>query len=387
MSTTSADTARQSGSLSSPASQNLTIRPPGAFHNEAALNLRIVRGPLASAENESILSQYNRLACAAIPTQQFLRWIQGGPEGPAWHAILETTGGEIVGHTSLIPLRAAHDGRCLVAAKSEYSFIREEFRASKIRGFEDTGKLKNLVYIDELFRKCSSEGWGPLLISTPSGFHRVFRSIGCYPVSFPLWECLLVLRPLDAASNTQNLRIWQRMSLWGAGQLQRVVCARAALFGSRAEQSYKVPMSQSPLRQATRSLSFFEDRESLAWRYPEEQYERVSTEGSSGSVDLILKHGLPDRYLRVCQWRLSSGQPTPALLYKLVQLAWKKRASAVRWAVFGEDANSLDTVGRLRRFGFICARRVRTLLINTRDPQFLDPRAWSLADSMFSFDH
>lgn len=352
---------------------------------EATLDLRIVRGPLEPHEDESILSQYNSLAAADIRPREFLRWIRDGPEGPAWHAILETKDGDIVGHTSLIPIRATHGGRFVVAAKSEYSFIREEFRASKIRGFEQTGRLKNLIYIDELFRRCRSDGWGPLLISTSSTFHRVFRSIACYPVNFPLWECLLVLRPRAAGRRTPNLRRWQRVSLWGAGLAQRAFWVPALFFSNRAEGLRMFPAKESPLRQPGSSLSFFQDQDSLAWRYPEGQYERIATE-PQGDADLIVKYGSADRYLRVCQWRLNSGAPTRALIASLVQMARQQQALGVRWAVYGEDPASAALVSRLRNFGFLCARRVRTLLINTADQQFLDASAWNLTDAMFSFD-
>jgi len=353
---------------------------------ESAVRLRIVRGPLEPQQNESILSQYNSLASAAIPAQEFLRWIQDSPAGPAWHAILETKDGDIVGHTSLIPLRATYDGRSYVAAKSEYSFIREEFRSSKIVGFEKTGRLKNLIYIDELFRQCRLKGWSPLLISTPSGFHRVFRSIACYPVEFPLWECLLVLRPREAHDRTPNLRRWQRVFLMGAGLMQRAFWTPASFLSGRGQGLRMLPPDESPMRHPGPPLSFFQDRDSLAWRYPEGQYERIKAEAKGGG-DVILKYGSANRYLRICQWSLNSTPPTHALIARLVHIAWEQHALGVRWAVYGEGATSTALVRRLRNFGFLCAKRVRTLLVNTANQRFLDAKAWNLTDSMFSFDH
>lgn len=385
MSTTSSEFSGSASVGSSASGQTAGILSRNDSPRGAALGLRIVRGPLEPHENDSILSQYNRLASACIPKEEFLRWIQDGPEGPAWHAILEANDGEIVGHTSLIPLRATHDGRSLVAAKSEYSFIREEFRASKIRGFEHTGRLKNLIYIDELFRRCRSEGWGPLLISTSSAFHRVFRSIACYPVNFSLWECLLVLRPREASWRTPNLRRWQRVSLWGAGMVQRAVWTPALVFSGHTNGLRIIPTDESPMGQPGRSLSFFQEQDSLAWRYPGGQYERIAAEAEGGS-DLIVKHGSANRYLRVCQWRMSARPPTNALVARLVWMARQQRALGVRWAVYGEEAGSAALVRRLRNSGFLCARRVRTLLINTPDPRFLDASAWNLTDAMFSFD-
>jgi hypothetical protein len=349
---------------------------------KAALNLRIVRGPLQPQQNQSIISQYNSLASEGISTADFLRWIQNSPEGPAWHAILETIDGDIVGHTSLIPIPATYNGRPAVAAKSEFSFIREEYRAAKIRGFEQSGRLKNLIYIDELFKLCRAEGWSPLLISTSSSYHRVFRSIACYPVNFPLWECLLVLRPGKAASGTPNLQSWQRASLWGTGLIQTTLWSPALLFSDRSELR-RFPAHEKPLPPCGQKLVCFQDKESLLWRYPEEQYTRIAESGQG--ADLIVKHGSDTRYLRVCQWQ--SGVPTAALITELVQMARQQRALGVRWAVYEGDAGSAAIVSRLRSLGFLCAKRVRTLLINTAERELLECSKWHLTDAMFSFDH
>jgi hypothetical protein len=385
MSTTSSEFSKSASDGSSAFGQAAEALPQRESSQEASLELRIVRGPLEPLENQSILSQYNNLTSSHIPTREFLRWIQDGPEGPAWHAILETKDGDTVGHTSLIPLRAGYKGRSLVAAKSEYSFILEEFRASKIRGFEQTGRLKNLIYVDELFRRCRSEGWSPLLISTPRGFHRVFRSIGCYPVNFPLWECLLVLRPSKAAWSTPNLRRWQRTSLWGAGLIQSALWGPAFLFSGRKEGLRELPIESPWHDDRDQSLVFFQDQDSMAWRYPEGEYVRIASEASRGQ-DLIVKNGSAERYLRVCQWRMNSGPPTLALITRLVRTARQQGALGVRWAVYGESPASDALVRRLRNLGFLCARRVRTLLINSSDQEFLDMSAWNLNDAMFSFD-
>lgn len=363
--------------------------------NPAALRLRIVQGPLKPHENRSILCQYNALAAAEILMTEFERWVQGSPAGPAWHALLESNAGEIVGHTSLIPIRATSGGRSCIGAKSEYSFIQEEFRAAKIRGFEQTGRLKNLIYIDELFKKCRSLGWSPLLISTSASFHRVFRSIGCYPVGFPLWECLLVLRPGEAARKTPNLEGWKRAALWGTGLAQRVAWTPSLLFsvpepeireGATGESAMsRGPVAQESEQQRPSTISFFEDQESLTWRYPADEYARIAQAGAG--ADVIVKHGGEGGYLRVCQWRLKAGPPTSALVARLVRMARQEKALGVRWSVYGEGGESAGLVKRLRRLGFLCVRRVRTLLVNSAEARMLEPSAWNLTDAMFSFDH
>src|SRR5271166_5179158 len=143
------------------------------------LNLRMLRGPLTRTENSAILEQYNRLTTARIPIEEFEHWVQNGPEGPAWHAILETDERQIVGHTSFLPFRSNGNGKKMTPAKSEYTFLREEFRATRIRGFEKSGKPTWLIFADQLHKRCTSEGWGPLFVSTTPVLHRFFASIGC----------------------------------------------------------------------------------------------------------------------------------------------------------------------------------------------------------------
>lgn len=370
-----------SGSLNA---RSAALYPSAERAGTVPLTLRIVRGPLEALENESILSQYNRLTGSNIPPQDFLRWIQDSPEGPAWHALLETSQGEIVGHTSLIPFRGAYRGRSFVAAKSEYSFIREEFRTAKIRGFEQTGRLKNLIYIDELFRSRRAAGWSPLLISTPEHFHRVFRSIRCYPVRFPLWECLLILRPHKAGRHTPNLQGWQRAVLWSAGLLQSAWWTASVLASGNATKLRKIGLDEQLSSSSDSALSFFQDRDFLAWRYPAIDYERIVADPKNGG-DVIVKRGTADRFLRVCQWSLNAP-PTRTLVAALVQKASEQRALGVRWAVYGDEHTSGSLVRSLRRFGFLCVRRVRTLLINSADERFLEASSWNLMDSMFSFD-
>jgi hypothetical protein len=349
------------------------------------MTLRIVRGPLKPNENESILSQYNQLAAVRIPMQEFLHWVQDSPEGPAWHAILETDEGEIVGHTSLIPLRGTYHRRRLIAAKSEYSFIREEFRASQIQGFERSGQLKNLLYIDQLFQCCRSEGWGPLFISTSNAFHRVFRSIACYPVEITVWECLLVLRPLHAGRKTPNLMNWQRASLGLAGVFQRGAWSCLAPLSRQPTEIRAVRMSDCLPSNEQLGLSFFGDSDARLWRYLEGQYEGIVWDAKGGG-HLVTKIGSGDRYLRVCQWHLNGGLPSLPLVKTLVGMAEKQRALGIRWAVYGNTDAAGKLARALRNFGFLCAQRTRTLLVNSAEKEFLLPETWNLNDGMFSFD-
>jgi hypothetical protein len=349
------------------------------------LTLRVVRGPLQPHENEAILGEYNRLTSSRIPLPEFLHWIQDGPAGAACHAMLETGEGKIVAHTSLIPMRASLRGELTVAAKSEYSFILEECRSTKIRGMEQLTRLKNLTLIEELFRHCRALGWEPLFISTNPAVHRLYRSVGCYPVEFPVWECLLVLRPWSAARETPNLSKRQRYALLLAGNLQSLAWLPAAPFAGSSAGTEFVSIDGGHAGGETEALSFFADRESLQWRFPGGQYQRLDS-GAPGHEQVIVKKGSADRYLRVCQWRLETAGPPLAMVARLVRMAREEKALGVRWAMYGDGEAARKFTRRMRSLGFLCARRVRTLLVSSENKEFLDAKNWQLNDAMFSFD-
>src|SRR6516162_3567035 len=130
------------------------------------LNMRIVRAPLAEEEYATILTEYNRLTQAKIPMNEFQRWVEDSPEGPAWHALLQTDEGRVVGHTSMLPLRGRYHDTQMKAAMSEYSFVHEDFRKLKIRGYENVSRPTFIILLDELFKHCQKEGWGPIFAST-----------------------------------------------------------------------------------------------------------------------------------------------------------------------------------------------------------------------------
>jgi hypothetical protein len=352
--------------------------------SESRLNLRIVRGPLLPRENVGILSEYNRLKASQIPLHEFLNWIQNSPEGPAWHAILETDNGDIVGHQSLIPFRATCQGRRFVAAKSEYAFLREEFQAGKIRGLEEARGPKHIIAARRLFQHGEAQGWGPYLICNAAAARQRRGFYGFTSTDFHLWECLLVLRPWRAASETANLANWQRPLLGLAGMVQQLAWApRGLIFSGRAG-IRSVSVDDRILPHENGSLRFFEDQESLKWRYLEAQYERLALD-AEGREFVIVKKGSRNAYIRVCQWRLGSDQPAISLVDNLVQMAQKERALGIRWAIYGDDAAGAAVVRRLRRFGFLCARRVRTLLIKSNEKEFLAAEKWHLNDAIFSF--
>lgn len=359
------------------------VAPTHLSAADSPLRLRIVRGPLPPQDNETILFEYNkRIEPPEIPIREFLHWVQHGPEGPAWHGILESDSHGIVGHQCFIPLRASYQGRRVVAAKSEYTFLHEDFRTTKIRDFEGVGRPTHIIAAHQLALRCQSEGWGPLLISTiPALRRRGFY--GFVAADFPLWECLLVLRPLPAARETPNLTQWQRGGLFVGGTVQKAAWRIASLFTSQNGDSLFARIDKSHSSEPSGSLSFFDDSESLRWRYPDSDYERLTLD--TENIDyLIYKRGSQNQYMRVCQWSLDT-ELTFSQVARLVRIAEKDGTMGIRWAIYGGDERSGALVQRLRRFGFLCVPRKRTLQIKSNEAKLLHPENWNLTDAMFSF--
>ena len=349
------------------------------------LRMRIVRAPLGEEENKAILFEYNRLTCGNIPLGEFVHWLTNSPEGPAWQAILETQEGRIVGHTSVFPLSVAGRATGLVPAKSEYSFLHEDFRKEKIQDYETAGRPAFIILLDRLFQHCQEQGWGPIFASTNEKNQVFTRKVGLRPIEFPLTECLLVLRPGNAARSTPNLTKWQRTALFASGLAQSAIWPLAASVLASSNGIKDVPVSSGELENEQQLFSFFQDGESLRWRYFDQQYFRFAFDRSSGDY-LIAKRGSASAYLRVCQWRLSSVNSFLPLFGALVREARKENAVGVRWAVYDGNPASERLVKAMRRVGFLCARRTRIVMIHKKDQKYLDPALWKINDSLFSFD-
>jgi hypothetical protein len=347
--------------------------------------MRIARSPLKEQEDRTILAEYNRLTGVSIPIEEFTHWVQHGPEGAAWHAILETDDGRIVGHTSVFPLRTAYGGPELIPAKSEYSFLHEDFRSAKIRGFENVARPAFLILIDQLFQHCHAQGWGPLFASTNERNQVFTRKVGLRPIEFALWECLFVLKPVSAARHTPNLKPRQRMALFAAGLSHCALwsVSSLALRGTNGVRS--IPVHAGPIEPDTTRFAFFEDSASLQWRYLGGQYVRFAPKQAPSDY-VIAKRGSENRYLRVCQWRLGLSESYLPLILALLREAQAEKAMGVRWAVYDDGERSANLVTQMRRAGFLCVRRVRTVMIHKKEPAFLESKLWQINDSLFSFD-
>jgi len=348
------------------------------------LNLRIVRGPLQGAEEESILREFNRLTDSAIAATEFRRWVRDSPDGPAWHAVLETDESRIVGHFCLIPLRVRYHGKQICAARTEYFFVHEDFRREKVRGIENSFMPCGLLLLDLLYRKCSEQGWGPLIVSASEQIQPFHEIVGCCPADFGLTECLLILRPWQAARRTPNLTAKQRIALFLAGIAQQVPQSIARMIPFKSRGVKIASVASVCVHPKTDRTAFFEDKDSLSWRYPDTEYTTIVSEDDAHQY-VIAKHGSNERYLRVCQWHLEESSDPIPFMAALIKEAKREKALGVRWSLYLDQQQSviLKSMGEL---GFLRVPRNRRLLFYTSEDAFLNPKQWDIADSFFSFD-
>ena len=349
------------------------------------LNMRIIRGPLEEREYSAILTEYNRLTLANIPMKEFLRWVQDSPERPAWHGILETDEGRVVGHTSVLPVRAGFQDRWLVSGMSEYSFVHEDFRKIKIKGMEGVSRPTFIILLDHLFQHCIKQGYEPIFASTNEKNQIFTRKVGLRPAEFPLRECLLALRPLAVARHTPNLHSKQRAALLAVGIAQKALWTALRPFPPKNLGLHAVPIGSETLCLDQQRLSFYEEQQSLKWRFIAEQYVLYMLDQTPRDY-VIVKRGRADRYLRVCQYRLSSANSARPLVHALLEQARADDAIGIRWAVYDEGAKTEELVAKLRRLGFLCARRTRIVMVHKDFPAYLQPTTWRMTDTHFCFD-
>jgi hypothetical protein len=347
------------------------------------LELSIVRGPLNAGQQEEILREFNRLTNSRIKLPEFRRWVQEGPEGPAFHAIL-TSGARIVGHFCLIPLQVSLQGKSIPAARTEYFFVHEDFRSEKVRGFDDSFLSPAILLLELLYRHCHSYGWGPFLASVAEDIQPFHELVGCRPVDFRLHECLFVLRPVQAAGNTPNLRKAQRAALFTTSLAQAGLWTVAGRMFPR-DAVKPTSIDQVPEGPTSDKIGFFEREASRVWRYPDGEYIVLGASAEPASY-VIAKNGSGDRYLRVCQWQIGSTSLVPGFVRALMDFAQEKGMLGVRWAVYENEQQSAGLLRSIRKLAFLCVPRVRRLLVYTEDASFLESSTWRFSDSFFCFD-
>lgn len=352
------------------------------------LKLRIVQGPLEDSLNEAILSGYNSFNTSDVSLENYRRWTQESPEGPACHALLQTDGGEMVGHCCLFPFRMKYGDAQLIAGKAEYYFIKKSYRTEKIHGFERSQMPAAVILLEQLYRHCRTLHWDPCIASSPKEVQVLHRMAGCLPVTFRLFECLLILKPARGAYTTPNLTAKQRVVLFLTGAVQRTAWSLALPFVPRTNGTCSVRISDKKKPAPEPSmLRFAEDTDFLVWRYPESQYYRVGAHNASNDF-VIAKRGSESCYLRVCQYRLDSETlPLSSVLINLIATARAQHALGVRWAVYGEGEMPARLIRAMRKLGFLCVPRERTFLVYTSVRELLQPNRWNLTDCFVSFDN
>src|SRR5262249_10562301 len=147
-------------------------------------------------------------------------------------------------------------------------------------GFEK-GRIKFLVIVNELFAHCIARGWGPYFVSTAEANHPLSRRVGCKNAEFPLTECLLVRNATGAARETPNLSAKQRATLFAIGLGHKAAWFGNRFFANGNGKIQRMPVGAGGVYPVTDRLSFFEDADSLRWRYFENQYLRFSFKDSA----------------------------------------------------------------------------------------------------------
>lgn len=349
------------------------------------LRLLLLRGPLPTEQKLHILAEYNRLSSNHVPLRNFERWTEQSPAGPAAHALLENEDALVVGHCCVLPLPMQSAGQPRTGGKAEYLFLNEGFRNHPVSGFEDSSKPAVLLLLERLYQFCADLEWIPILASAPKEVQVLHRMAGCKPLNFALNECLFILRPERAARLTPSVCWQQRTALFLAGAGQRLIAP--FLGGSSAVRI--VPLDAPVLQENDARLnatSFSWSPEFLRWRYPPSECLRLELEGSCQGI-LIVKTQSEAGYFRVCQTELESPAGARSLAKELIGLARARKATGVRWAVYGESEAARRLVSELRRLGFLCAPRVRNLGVYSTGAESAEPEDWAFCDSFFAFDY
>ena len=167
------------------------------------------------------------------------------------------------------------------------------------------------------------------------------------------------------------------------GAVQRTVSWPAVFFPPDDTDLRPTSIDVHDVPQYGGALSFFEDLDSLRWRYASGDYERIAF--GATSAYLIHKKGTANQYMRVCQWLMDHTELTFSRIARLIQVAQGDGAMGIRWAIYGDADAVRAQVQRLRRAGFLCAPRTRILQIKSQNPDLLIPENWNLTDAMFSF--
>lgn len=352
----------------------------------SSLTLRIVRGPLHLADRIRILSEYNRLTGDRVPVQQFRRWTEQSPSGPAFHGFLENTAGRIAGHCALVPLPLEGRHGAITAAREHFFFLSDNYRSQPVADLPSQ-KSAGALLLEQLYARASEQGWSPVLACDPAQPAPIHEALGCRAVDFPVRDCFFLLRPIRACRNMEHLPLSTQISLFAVGLGSSAYASCISPFrqlhrpARRSRITDDIPSSNGHSRHR---FSISESPAFLYWRYPESSYMRFVVNGGQDGYAIAAK-GSPVAFLRVCQFRIPSVRSLSALVEKLIREARASYALGVRWSVYGDGLEQDRLVAELRKHLFSCVHRTRRVLISSSDTELLSPANWNLADSLFTF--
>lgn len=357
------------------------IYPPASF-----LQLRVIRSPLSTLERNRVLSEYNRLTGNRVAIQEFRRWTEQSPAGPAVHALLEANDGRILAHCCLLPFPLQSPGGSLTVAKEHYFFISEHYRSQPVRDFESCKKPAVALLLEQLHQRAAEVGWGPILACVPPQLEPIHEFLGCRPVDFEVRDCFFLLHPLRAWQTTHHLPIPTRISLSAASLGSQTYAAFLNAFPAHRGLVRYSRIGEDGSRSDTPSdfLTFSDDPAFLCWRYPQSFHSRLVVNGGSEGCIIVTK-GSPFTYVRVSQFQAPSSRAIPALIEKLIREARGSGALGVRWSVYGHGPEQDHLVAELRKRIFFCIRRTRRVLLSGPNSETFSAKNWNLADSLFTF--
>ena len=360
----------------------------GHYGERRMLELRLTRAPLDDATRSAVIGQFSRLVGRPVLDDDFRRWTERSPAGPALHALLTSAEGRVVGHCCLFPFPLYRDGQRLIGAKAEYFFVHEEFRRDQFRDLPESNQLPALRLLRELYRHGSEQlGWDPILISAAPEVAALHRFAGAFAVNFDLFECLLTLRPCRASRLTPNLSSVQRAAILLIGTCQSLAWGLLqGLFWHRGRDLR--PLSDLETirpRSDTCGMTFSLDAEFLSWRYPKSGFDLYELGSEAGTF--LAATNSPRDYLRVVDSNLDLEHVSIcSLIAGLIRQARRGRNLGVRWAVYDHPKLPQRLVSRLRSLGVFCARRKRQICVYTKDRDLASTARWQFSDMLVTFD-
>ncbi|MGH9736616.1 MAG: GNAT family N-acetyltransferase [Candidatus Acidiferrales bacterium] len=354
----------------------------------SSLDLRVIVGPLSLADRTRILSQYNRLTGSRVPVQQFRRWTEQSPSGPALHALVETKDGRIAGHCALVPFALQGSAGPLTVAKEHYFFLSEEYPSQPVQNFSESKRSAAALLLEQLHLHASEQGWQSVLACVPPQLEPIHDALGYRPVDFTVRDCFFILHPIRAWRTMHKLQLATQASLFAVSAANWAYASCISPFQRTrglVRRSRIVDHFGSLSRHAPHRISLSDELEFLRWRYSESSYAPlVVNDGSDGYV--IAAKGTPFAFARVCQFQVPSLRSVRSIIDRLLRDARASHAVGIRWSVYGSGDEQDRLVAELRKRTFLCIPRNRRILVSSRDPELTSAANWNLSDSLFTFD-